>query len=447
MRCFLILLLILAGCATTKPAPVTDDPPPLSTLAGATVAFSQVVASGKANVVVFMTAWCKACYDEQPKVEAFARRNAETRVVYVIAGSEPAKAAELAAERKIALPVYADPDGAFSDYYKVEVTPTLLTFDAGGKQTGTYDSIEALNPADKLEPVLDSGTEIGTSYDVVVMASDIDQARKDLAAARKLVLEAEKHLSEWKYDTDLSRLNREGGKGPVEIPADLLKLITASIKVAEATSGAFDITWLPLGTLWKKAAAEGKLPTDETVATTLQAVGSHNIVVEGSRVSFKHPGTQIGLGAVAKGWIVDVVFLHLQKAGYENLIVNIGGDLRTAGVGPDGPWTFQIMDPYEPTRVAGTFELKDGAVATSGNYLRHVEIAGKRYGHIFDPRTGWPATFDGSVSAFASDCAMADALATALFVMGPEEGLQWVKQNPGVEVIYATRDGLRSSVE
>jgi thiamine biosynthesis lipoprotein len=282
---------------------------------------------------------------------------------------------------------------------------------------------------------------------VIVMAADVEKARKDLAAARQVVLEAESHLSEWKYDTDISRLNREGGRGPVEVEGDLLKLITASIRVTEATDGAFDVTWLPLKNVWKEAAAESRLPSEATLKTVLEAVGSDNIVVDGSHVSFRNPLTQIGLGAVAKGWIVDAVFLHLKAAGYDNLIVNIGGDLRTAGQGPDGPWTFQIMDPFEPSRVAGTFELADGSVATSGNYLRYVEIEGKRYGHIFDPRTGYPAEFDGSVSVFTVDCAMADALATALFVMGPEKGMQWVKEHPGVEVIYATRDGLKSSVK
>jgi FAD:protein FMN transferase len=451
-RLMILLLALLAGCVSVSPGP-DDWRRPLQTLSGENVDWETAVVRGKRNVLVVMTAWCQACYDEQPKVEAYAEAHRDTRIAYIVAGSEPERAAEIVAERKIVLPVYADPDGTFSDHHGVRVTPSVLVFDTHGQLVGRYDSIEALPPESesalprKLEAVVDSGSEIGTSYDVVVMASDVEKAREDLAAARRVVFDAESHLSEWKYDTDLSRLNREGGNGPVDVPADLLKLITASIKVSEATGGVFDITWLPLGSIWKQAAAEGRLPTEEALKTVLAAVGSDNIVIDGSTVSFKNPLTQVGLGAVAKGWIVDAVFLHLKKAGYENLIVNIGGDLRTGGEGPDGPWTFQIMDPYEPSRVAGTFELRDGAVATSGNYLRYLEIDGKRYGHILDPRTGWPPEFDGSVSAFASDCAMADALATALFVMGPEEGLMWVKANPGVDAIYATRQGLLSSIQ
>lgn len=370
----------------------------------------------------------------------------------MIAGTDAKRAAELAKERNFKTPVYADPDGAFSKHFGVELTPTLITLNAAGNRTGTYESIEEIPPDSEsalprpLSAVVDSGTEIGTTYDVVVMAADPVQARYDLAQARKVVHEAETHLSEWKPDSDISRLNQQGGSGPVAVHGDLLHLITASIEVTRATGGAFDITWLPLAKVWKDAAANGRLPDEATLAPVLAAVGSGNIHVDGEFVSFTNPLTQIGMGGVAKGWIVDAVFLHLKNAGYDNLIVNIGGDLRTAGQGPNGPWTFQITDPYTTGGVAGTFELRDGSVATSGNYLRYVEIAGKRYGHILDPRTGWPAEFDGSVSVFTRDCAMADALATALFVIGPEKGLPWVKDHPGVEVVYVTRDGLRTSV-
>ncbi|MCA8912899.1 MAG: FAD:protein FMN transferase [Planctomycetes bacterium] len=386
-------------------------------------------------------------------VEKFAKDHAaDTRVIYVVSGSDASRVKEVADERKIAIPIYADPDGQFSEHFNVEMTPTLLDFDRDGKLTGTYDSVEMLPGSSesalprKLDAVVDSGTEIGTSYDVVVMAADESKAREDLAAAREVVHEAEKHLSEWKADSDISKLNERAGIEPVEVHGDLLKLIKASAEVSKATGGAFDITWLPLGKLWKDAAGADKLPSQEEIDAVLKAVDYKHVVVDGDKVSFDNPDTRIGLGAVAKGWIVDAVFLALKKRGYENLIVNIGGDLRTAGEGPDGPWTFEITDPYAPSMQIGKFDLQDGSVATSGNYLRYLEIEGKRYGHIVDPRTGRPATFDGSVSVFTRDCAMADALATALFVMGPEEGLKWVRQHDGVDAIYATRDGLQSSL-
>jgi thiamine biosynthesis lipoprotein len=450
-----VAIALLVGCASSHPrgnaGEAPEGPPALWSLDGKSVPWATARMEGRRNVVVFMTPFCRACYEEQPHVEAFARDHIrDTQVFYVIAGSDAESAAELAKERAIQVTVYADPKGRFSDYYDVEGTPTVLVFDAAGKLTGTHSSIDDLGDgtrAHHLKPVSDSGREIGTSYDVVVMAADEQQAHRDLASAREVVHEAERHLSEWKADSDISRLNREAAQNAVEATRDLLQLIKASRKVSDATSGAFDITWLPLDAVWAEARRSGQLPSQEKIRSTLEAVGRDKVVVDGSMVRFTHPDTKIGLGAVAKGWIVDSVFLHLHKRGYKNLIVNIGGDLRTAGRGPDGPWTFQIKDPYNPDSIIGTFELQDGSVATSGNYARFVEIDGKRYGHILDPRTGWPAPFDGSVSVLAPDCAMADALATALFVIGPDEGMKWVGKNPGVRVIYATRDGLISNLD
>lgn len=328
----------------------------------------------------------------------------------------------------------------------------MLLFDAAGKLAGSYDDLESVPKGEsgalpRLSPVGDSGTELGTAYDVVVMAADEKQAAEDLKAAREVLHECERHLSEWKDDSDITELNRSAYVRPFEAKGDLLKIIKASLQVSKATDGAFDITWLPLGKLWDDAAKANKLPTQEEIDAVLKAVGYDKIDLSGSMVSFKHENTKIGLGGVAKGWIVDAVFLSLKKRGYDNLVVRIGGDMRTGGFGPEGKWNFRIVDPWDQSKFVGTFDLEDAAVSTSGQYYRFNEIEGKRYGHIIDPRTGWPATFEGSVSVITHDSAMADALSKALFIMGPEKGIEWVKAHKGIEVIYATKDGLKSSLE
>ena len=451
----ILVFALIAGCGSSgagggENSVGTSLEPRLTTRSGTSVALSNVLQARTRNVIVFMTAWCETCRREQPHVERFARENKDMRVVYVIAGSSASDADQIARERDISLEVYADPNGRFSDYYNVESTPTLLLFNEQGDLVGSYLNLAEL-PNDSAvalrEPVAvtDTGTELGTSYDIVVMATDTSRARADLASARNVLRQSEEHLSEWKSDSDISRLNANGYENPVEVPDDLLQIIKACKQVTAATGGAFDMTWLPLGKIWDTSAYRSTLPPQEYIDHALKAVGSDKVVVEDSRVSFTHPDTKIGLGAVAKGWIVDAVFLHLRKRGYEDVIVNIGGDIRTSGQGPDGPWTFKLMDPFNRSEALATFNLEDGSVATSGNYLRYRIIDGNRYGHILDPRTGWPAKFDGSVSVFTRDCAMADALATALFVMGPDEGLKWANGYPDVEVVYATKEGLRAS--
>ena len=366
MRVLLLgLAALLAACAS-RPGPAeggAENPPPLFSLAGEGVALDGMLDPGKRTIMVFITAWCRICREEQPKVEAFARANkADTRVVYVVVGSPVERAAKTACERNIQVPVYVDPFGRFSDHLAITSTPTLIEFEPGGRVANHYSTIEELpGRAVELRAVTDSGREIGTSYEVVVLAADEETARRDLSEARKVVHELELQLSEWREDSQLSRLNRQAGFGAVHVGGDLLKIITASREISKATDGAFDITWLPLKELWDGAVSAGRVPEETELREALKAVGYENIEVEGSLVRFRNPRTRIGLGGVGKGWIVDAVFHHLRKCGYENIIVNIGGDLRTCGAGPDGPWTFTIADPYEPLRAAGKFVIIRGS--------------------------------------------------------------------------------------
>jgi thiamine biosynthesis lipoprotein len=128
--------------------------------------------------------------------------------------------------------------------------------------------------------------------------------------------------------------------------------------------------------------------------------------------------------------------------GFADIIVNIGGDLRTCGRDVNGdPQIFKVLDPYRPAFAVAELGVMEGAVATSGNYFRQRWIGGKAYGHLFDPATGRPPEFDGSATVLSADAAMADALATALFVMGPDRGLKFARQVRGLEVLYLTRKG------
>jgi len=165
-------------------------------------------------------------------------------------------------------------------------------------------------------------------------------------------------------------------------------------------------------------------------------------------IKFHHPQTQIGVAGVAKGWIVDALYWKLLDMGYENFFVNIGGDLRAAGKDLNNrPWQFHIADPRNPDNLLATLHASDISIATSGNYSRYRKIRGKKYGHILDPRTGFPPPFHGSVTVLTRDTAMADALATAFFVMGPDTGIEFAKTVDGVEVVFATKDGLKTTLK
>lgn len=359
--------------------------------------------------MVFATVWCAVCAQEAPAVERWAKANPDYRVTYVISGSNPARVAAFVQQRGLdrnVLEIRADPDGAVADAHGVQSTPTLLLTDANGVLQSRHTRIDQL-----VQPVADSGRELGTSYDLVVYVPGAEEgrARAALATARTECRRLEALLSEWRDDSLVSRINRTASTTSVPVPPMLRRLLEASLHVSRVTDSAFDITWPSL------------------------AGSARDVVVNDGGIRFGDPQTRIGLGGVAKGLVVDALFAVLRRAGFGDVVVNIGGDLRTSG----GARRLRIADPFAKGRVAAHLVVRDTAVASSGNYLRP--------NHIVDPRTGSPPAFGGSVTVLTRDAAMADALATALFVMGPQKGLAFAKATAGVEAVFVTRQGVLSS--
>lgn len=448
--------------ATTAPL---DDDTPVTPLLGEATTWGALGVPGHARLAVFATAWCASCRAEVPAVEAWAAEHAErVDVVYVFSGSAAERIGETVAEhgpRSPGVVVVVDSDGALASHFGVRATPTLLFWDdprASGRQVEHLEDIEladaSLAPGSDVGRVVvaDSGEELGTSYDVfvVVAAGAEERARADLAEARSLVRALERRFSEWREDSEISALNAaiargEGAQG-VALAPDLARLVAGAVHVSEVSAGAFDPCWRPLGDLWDAAATRGTAPDPAEVAEALSHTGAAHLRLDGERLFVDDAAVRLGLEGVAKGWIVDAAFEFLRRAGYSDLVVNIGGDLRTAGRDAEGRRIqLRLLDPYAPERALSWLELEDTAVATSGNYFRGRSVGGRRVGHVLDPRTGQGAEFDGSVTVLTRDAAMADALATALLVLGPDEGMALVERLDHVEAVFATRDGLLAS--
>jgi thiamine biosynthesis lipoprotein len=273
------------------------------------------------------------------------------------------------------------------------------------------------------------------------------RAEADLAEARLLVRGLETRFSEWIEGSEVSLLNRDAANRTVPVSGDLMKMIVGSRLVTRLTDGAFDITWKPLDKVWKEAARTGVPPDKAAIVAAVSHVGSHLVELTDGAVRFRDPHMAIGVAGVAKGWIVDAVFHFLWNRGYHDLNVNIGGDLRAAGRDETGSsWTFLVADPFAEPAAAAVLAVDDRSLATSGDAQRGYEIGGVRYGHILDPRTGYPASGSGSVTVLARDCAMADALATGCFVLGPERALALADSIDGVDVVIVTPDTVLSSL-
>ena len=229
-------------------------------------------------------------------------------------------------------------------------------------------------------------------------------------------------MSAWKEESELSRLNAASGGAPRELSDELFDVVDRSFRFSRITGGAFDPTTAPLVDLWGFRGGEPALPGDAALDSALALVGSSRIVLDREEQTIALlPGMRLDLGGIAKGYAVDRAAEILRGRGAQSALVNIGGNMYAIGAPPGrDAWTIGIRDPRGGDGVAGTLLLRNEAVATSGDYENFVEIDGRRYGHIIDPRSGRPAAGVLAVTVVARTAIAADALSTGLFVMGPE---------------------------
>jgi len=196
--------------------------------------------------------------------------------------------------------------------------------------------------------------------------------------------------------------------------------------------------------IWKFDGSMKDLPTQEEISKSVEKVGYKNIILDSEKqtIFLKNPGMRIGFGAIGKGYAADKAKQLLISEGVTAGIMNASGDLCTWGTQPDGSsWMVGITNPLNKNKVFSWFPLDNNAVVTSGNYEKYVLLNGIKYSHIIDPRTGWPAHGLTSVSIFAPKAELADALATSVFVMGKETGLDFINQLPGIECVIVDDQG------
>lgn len=302
-------------------------------------------------------------------------------------------------------------------------------------------------PPAKLQLFKRSLGVMGTDLEIKVIDADAEKAGKALDAAVAEIQRVEDMMTTWR-DSPLQRLNAKAGTGYFQVPEELALLIARSLAVAEATHGAFDPTFASVGKLWDFKAEPPVLPSDSEIAIALKKVGYGKVQVdlEANKVALP-AGTRLGLGGIAKGYGVDRAMAVLLKHGIKNAVVNAGGDLKALGTKFGKPWRIAITHPRGGKEPVAVIPLSNICLVTSGDYERFFELDGKRYHHILDPRTGRPATGCISATVLAPDAAFADALATAMAVLGPVDGLKVIEALPRVEALLVDLEGkvFRSS--
>lgn len=248
--------------------------------------------------------------------------------------------------------------------------------------------------------------------------------------------------------SEVSLINR-AYPNAVSISPEVLEVLLLAQDIHQRSAGAFDVTVGGLLRLWGFGTDSPAVPSAEDLAVAMQGVGMQYVVIdrEASTVRTTHPATQLDLGGIAKGYIVDKAVELLQKGGARHILVDAGGDVRIYGGRPGDtrfadprPARIGVQDPRSPRNLAAIISTMEGAVLTSGDYERFFVHEGVRYSHIIDPRTGYPSRGVSSVTVIAGSAALADGIATAAMVLGAEEGYALINSWSGVEGMLITED-------
>ncbi|OFX18978.1 MAG: thiamine biosynthesis protein ApbE [Bacteroidetes bacterium GWA2_31_9b] len=279
---------------------------------------------------------------------------------------------------------------------------------------------------------------MGSRFDITVVADNKVLGDEYIDLAITEITRIEKLISEWDSETQTSAIIRNAGISPVKVDKELFDLIDRATKISKLTDGAFDISFAAMDKIWKFDGSMTEKPSDDEIKKSVVKVGYRNIILdkENSTVFLKLEGMKIGFGAIGKGYAADKAKALLIEKGVKAGIINASGDLNAWGKQPDGKdWMVAITNPLNKAKAFAWLPVYNGAVVTSGNYEKYVEFDNIRYSHIIDPRTGYPSTGIESVTIFTTNAELADALATSVFVMGVETGLNFINQLNGVECI------------
>ncbi|MBA3698858.1 MAG: FAD:protein FMN transferase [Planctomycetes bacterium] len=285
---------------------------------------------------------------------------------------------------------------------------------------------------------------MGTEIRILVLEEDPLAAETAIAAAIAEMARLEAMMTDWRDDSQLMAINRDGFRRPVRVDQELFDVIRDGIQAGHDSDGAFDITWRSAGRLWDFKAWPPRLPDPAAIAQAVRRVDFRQVQLDPAArtVRLLAHDVHIGLGGIAKGAIVDHAVALLKRRGLRRFVVNAGGDIYANGRNDGGRlWWVAIRHPRDLVENLAVLPLANLAVVTSGDYERYITVDGRMYCHILDPRTGWPARGCQSVTVMAETTGRADALATAIFVLGPGQGLALAERLPQVEAMLVDADG------
>jgi thiamine biosynthesis lipoprotein len=280
---------------------------------------------------------------------------------------------------------------------------------------------------------------MGTDVTFTIWTNDPARAEPAFVAAYAEIQRIELLMTDWERPgqepSDVVRINKAAGKSAVKVSDETLAVIEESLDMSRRSGGAFDITFAAMHGLWKfDEDLDPTVPPASAIAERRKLINWRDVEVDkkGKTVKLRRAGMRMGLGGIAKGYAVDKCADVLRAAGFRDFMVQAGGDLFVSGSKGPKSWMVGVRDPRgRPEDVIATMPIQDQAFSTAGDYERTFVLGGRRYHHIIDPKTGYPATASRGVTILAPTAFLADALDDAVFIIGPKKGLELVASLPG----------------
>jgi thiamine biosynthesis lipoprotein len=284
---------------------------------------------------------------------------------------------------------------------------------------------------------------MGTVLEIELGARDEAAARAILERCFARVAELERLFTRFDPASALSRLNREAGRGPVPVDPALARILADAREYSRLTRGSFDVTLGPLVELWSAAGRRGRVPDPQELAAALARVGAEGIEVSepGATAALAREGMSVDLGGIAKGWALDRVAEILASQGVTSAFASFGGSSFLALGAPLGEDGWRVLLGDAGGGFAGALRLEDLSLSVSGSLGQSTEIAGRRYGHVIDPRSGEPLVRAAQAAVVAKSGALAEAFSKALLVLGEEEGMALLEEIPDAEGYLVAADG------
>ncbi|MFA5293745.1 MAG: FAD:protein FMN transferase [Phycisphaerae bacterium] len=293
---------------------------------------------------------------------------------------------------------------------------------------------------------------MNTIANIIAVAPDEKTAQSGIDAAFKEIYRLEKLMNRYDPNSQLSKVNRLAAKEPVKIDKDLFDILQMSVHYSKITDNAFDITVGPMVDLWKKCAEANSMPTDKQLAEVKKRIGCDKLILDVNDFSirFAAEGISLDLGAIAKGFAADKAVAEMKKHGTLGGLVNLGGQIGCFGITEKNTkWIIGVQNPakLENNQTAAKLVIPDMAVSTSGNYERFYKIGGRQFSHIFNPATEESVDRLASVTIITANGAQADALSTAVSVLGVQKGLELIEKMDNTEAILIPADNKNTLIK